>query len=75
MHHHYLDAPWGGENLVLPNNELHVIPTNDDRPHVVDMAHTCWCVVTIDPEDEGYIIRHNAADGREAFETYQRIPS
>jgi len=71
--HHYIDPPFGWENLLDPNNSCHVIPLRDDRPHVVNMGHTCWCEPVV--EDDGYVIRHNSADGREAFENTTRLLS
>lgn len=50
-------------------SEIHVMPSDDLREHVVSRA--CWC----NPEDEEGVIIHNALDGREEFETGKRLPS
>jgi hypothetical protein len=55
-----------------PRDAVHVIPLNDLREHAENPY--CWCK----PErclDEERIIVHNAADGREKFETGERKPS
>ena len=41
----------------------HVYPINDTRQHVTN-GGTCWCNPTFD----GYVVIHNAADGREDYE-------
>jgi hypothetical protein len=47
-------------------HRIHVIPTNDLREHIE--SKRCWCRPTID----GGVVVHNAADGREKFETGER---
>lgn len=44
----------------------HVIPLDDLRQHEATM--NCWC----QPDDDGLIVQHHAADGREAYETGER---
>jgi len=43
----------------------HVTPRRDLRVHD---AENCWC----QPEDDGYLIVHNSADGREDYESGKR---
>lgn len=50
----------------------HVTPLNDLREHEWDFC--CWCTPQCDA-DEPSVIVHNAADGREKFETGERKPS
>lgn len=52
--------------------EVHVYPTLDLKEHV--LSEDCWCTPTQDDENPNIII-HNAADGREKFETKERLPS
>lgn len=47
----------------------HVVPLNDLREHVANGS--CWCKPTL---DEGVWL-HHSMDGREAFETGERLPS
>lgn len=47
----------------------HVYPVNDLREH--DLNGNCWCKPTL---DEGVWL-HHSMDGREAFETGERLPS
>lgn len=53
---------------------IHIYPLDDLRPHITDQDNrgVCWCRPTVEQEGAGYIVTHNAADGREAFETGQR---
>ena len=51
--------------------EQHVIPRRDDRLHT-------WtgCACRPEPnEEQPSVIVHNSFDGREAFETGERLPS
>lgn len=50
----------------------HVIPLGDLREH--DSAPQCWCHPSEDDETPGLWL-HHAMDGREAFETGERLPS
>ena len=52
--------------------EIHVIPLEDLRPHDCDMG--CWCI-PVEDEQEAAVNRHNAMDGREAFERGERLLS
>jgi len=59
----------------VSGNTLHVMPCNDLREHVNDIADHCWCKPTLHEvlDDAtgalvGWIFVHNAADGREAYE-------
>jgi hypothetical protein len=49
---------------------IHVIPINDLHEH--DEHFGCWCRPYCDDDN---VIIHNAADGREQFETGERRPS
>jgi hypothetical protein len=49
---------------------------NDFREHVADMS--CWCCPTLDDGwEEGIekIFIHHSMDGREKYETGERVPS
>lgn len=49
---------------------VHVVPRNDTRDHnICHGEHECWCNPAIEDEGERPIVIHNAADGREAYET------
>lgn len=50
---------------------FHVLPVGDLRDHE---ESDCWCKPA-SPEDDPSVIVHNALDGREAFETGERVPS
>lgn len=56
----------------------HVVPMNDTREHVHEgraaAKGQCWCCPTIDVEDDGYIVIHNAMDCREDYEIGRRAP-
>lgn len=43
---------------------IHVLPTNDEVPHVE--SEQCWCKPKV--EENGQLIIHNSFDGREDFE-------
>ena len=54
----------------------HVIPCGDLREHV-EHGHDCWCKPALDYVENngllcGWIVIHNAADGREQYETGER---
>lgn len=51
---------------------LHVVPQGDLREH--DPWPTCWCKSVEDDEEPGLWV-HQSMDGREAFETGERLPS
>lgn len=52
-------------------DRVHVVPLGDLREHKVD---ACWCHPTPAPEDED-VLWHHSMDGREAFESGERLPS
>ena len=52
---------------------LHVVPINDLREH--ELSGACWCSPKLDDEGSEPIWIHNSLDGREAFETGERLPS
>jgi len=52
--------------------DIHVIPINDLREH--DATKECWCKPAEDEECAGVWI-HNSMDGREKFETKERLLS
>ena len=63
--------------MMRPNDDLiafpnHVYPLNDLRKHIT-VGRTCWCNPTV--EEDGALIIHNSADGREKFETGERKKS
>ena len=49
---------------------LHVMPMEDLREHLE--AEDCWCRPEVDPDG---FATHNSLDGREAFESGERLPS
>lgn len=57
---------------IRPVGFYHVYPVNDLREHDI-VGLTCWCRPEHDEELD--VVIHNAADGREAFETGERKPS
>ena len=52
--------------------DIHVIPINDLREH--DATKECWCKPIEDVECNNVWI-HNSMDGREKFETGERLLS
>lgn len=52
-------------------NGRDVIPADDLRPH---QLRDCWCKPTPDDEEPTVIV-HHAMDGREAFESGERLSS
>ncbi len=50
-----------------------MVPLNDLREHVTNGS--CWCRPTLDDSESEPIWIHNSLDGREAFETGERLPS
>lgn len=63
------DVPYGWMVIEL-EDEVHVVPTYDLKPHYVD--EDCWCEpLEVTPG----CFEHNAADGREDFENGVRKPS
>lgn len=53
--------------------DWHIIPLNDLREH--EANGSCWCKPTLDDEGSEPIWIHNSLDGREAFETGERLLS
>lgn len=53
-------------------DRIHVIPLGDFREHEVSLS--CWCHPVADDDEPGLIV-HRAMDGREAFESGERLPS
>lgn len=51
----------------------HVVPLGDLRDH--EASAQCWCHPTQDDEADSVLYVHHALDGREAFETGERLPS
>lgn len=52
--------------------DIHLTPVDDLRPH--DFTSMCWCRPVEDVEEPD-LWHHNALDGREAYETGERLPS
>jgi len=52
---------------------VHVVPINDLRDHQINGK--CWCKPRLDDQGDEPIWVHNSMDGREAFETGERLPS
>ena len=52
--------------------EVHVVPIDDLRKHVVGLD--CWCHPTPDVDDRAVIV-HHALDRRELFEVGELKPS
>jgi hypothetical protein len=45
--------------------DFHIVPVGDLRPH--EGSKECWCMPTLDPEDNNVVV-HHAADKREKHE-------
>lgn len=58
--------------LASTDTEIHVTPVDDLRPH--DYTSKCWCRPDEDPTEPD-VWFHNSLDGREAFETGERLVS
>lgn len=58
-----------GDAMTSDRPDWHVVPLNDLREH--EANGSCWCKPTL---DEGVWL-HHSMDGREAFETGERLPS
>jgi hypothetical protein len=56
--------------LVQVPGEIHVAPVDDLRPH--DLNPKCWCRPVEDTEEPD-MWTHNSLDGREAYETGERL--
>lgn len=57
---------------ILLGGDVHVVPVGDLREH--DCTEECWCKPDEDNEVAGVFV-HHALDGREKFETGERLPS
>lgn len=57
--------------MINPPMRYHIVPLNDLREH--EPTPQCWCMPT--PDDEHDVWVHHSLDGREAFETGERLPS
>lgn len=53
----------------------HVTPLNDLRDHEHNSRGICWCRPHIDCQDSGWLVIHRSTDGREAYESGDRLPS
>lgn len=51
---------------------IHVLPVDDLREH--EPSEDCWCNPTEDDETPAVMV-HHSMDGREAFETGERLLS
>lgn len=62
---------------VDPDSIGHVEPVGDLREHVTDERGQCWCKPAVELVDggRGWIVIHNALDGREDYETGRRRPT
>jgi hypothetical protein len=58
--------------LASTDTEIHVTPVDDLRPH--DYTSKCWCR-PVEDVAEPDMLMHNSLDGREAFETGERLVS
>lgn len=58
--------------LASTATEVHIAPMDDLRPH--DFTSKCWCRPIEDMEHVD-VWTHNSLDGREAYETGERLPS
>lgn len=47
----------------------HVYPTGDSREHETHIGSYCWC----NPTAANNVVVHNSADGRESYETGERL--
>lgn len=54
------------------NDLIHVVPVNDLREH--ECSAMCWCHPTPDDEEPRVFV-HHSMDGREKFETGERLMS
>lgn len=48
------------------SEDLHVVPVNDLREHV--LCRSCWCHPTVDTDGGEDVVIHNALDQREKYE-------
>ena len=57
-----------------PERTVHVEPVNDLAEHVIDGAR-CWCQPQVEEVLGGWIVKHNALDGRASQDATTRLPS
>ena len=50
----------------MAENDLHVIPVNDTKEHV--LSASCWCDLKVEIHGADLLVIHNAADFREVYE-------
>lgn len=55
------------------DNVVHVEPVGDLAEHV--MSDTCWCQPQLEAYRSGWIIKHNALDGRPSQDATTRPSS
>jgi hypothetical protein len=62
---------YAGRSLALDweGETYHVVPINDLREHGEDCDALCWCNPRVEQEEDGRVIIHNSADGREYLES------
>lgn len=58
--------------LASTATEIHITPVDDLRPH--DFTSKCWCR-PVEDDEEPDVWSHNSLDGREPFESGERLPS
>lgn len=40
--------------------QIHVVPFNDLKPHVISVSQACWCTPKVQNEGEGHLVMiHN----------------
>lgn len=53
---------------------VHVEPVGDLAEHVLE-GELCWCQPVVERYMAGFIIKHNALDGRPSQDATTRLPS
>ena len=56
-----------------PGERVHVYPERDLAEHV--LSDTCWCQPKLLPEGPGFVVMHNALDGRKSQNATDRPDS
>ena len=61
---------YAGRSLALDweGETVYVLPINDLREHQENAEGECWCNPRIEQEEDGRVVVHNPADGREILE-------
>jgi len=54
---------------------IHVYPVGDFRTHSCSLSEPCWCGPEIDEDHNGTLVVHKSLDGREKYETGERVVS